>query len=39
MKTLKTTIIAMLCCTLVSASSAANEGYKVIYDGGSISDI
>jgi len=39
MKALKTTIVAMLCCTLASASSAANEGYKVIYDGGSIPNV
>jgi len=39
MKALKTTIVAMLCCTLAAASSVANDGYKVIYDGGSIPDI
>src|SRR5580704_2874905 len=38
MKAVKTTIVAMLCCALALASSA-NDGYKVIYDGGSIPDI
>lgn len=39
MKALKTTIVAMLCCTLAPASFVANDGYKVIYDGGSIPNI
>ena len=39
MKALKITIVAILCCSLASASSAANDGYKVVYDGGSIPDI
>jgi len=39
MKALKITIVAILCCALGSASSAANDGYKVVYDGGSIPDI
>jgi hypothetical protein len=39
MKALKITIVGILCCALASASSAANDGYKVVYDGGSIPDI
>jgi CxxC motif-containing protein (DUF1111 family) len=39
MKALNVTIVAILCCALASASSAANDGYKVVYDGGSIPDI
>jgi hypothetical protein len=31
--------MAILCCSLASASSAANDRYKVVYDGGSIPDI
>jgi CxxC motif-containing protein (DUF1111 family) len=39
MKALKITIVTILCCALASASSAANDGYKVVYDGGSIPDM
>jgi hypothetical protein len=39
MKAQKITIVAILCCTLASASSTANDGYKVVYDGGSLPDI
>jgi CxxC motif-containing protein (DUF1111 family) len=39
MKALKIAIVAIMCGALASASAAANDGYKVVYDGGSIPDI